>query len=163
MAFIGRIPTIICLFFDSLNKSILHAAIGLLSRREHSVKELSQKLKTKSFDVDEIKPVIEFLLENDYLSNIRYAESLIRNKVSRGYGWQHIRQELKHKGVSSEIYNPVLAEQDIDWYQQAINAYQKKFGSSEIDDQKDKAKRLRFLQYRGFSIDECLAALKLDY
>lgn len=135
----------------------------MLSRREHSVKELSQKLSTKSFEQDDITPVIAFLLENDYLSNIRFAESLIRNKVSRGYGWQYIRQALKQKGVSSDIYKPVLAEQDVDWYQQASAVYQKKYGDSEIKDQKDKAKRLRFLQYRGFSIEECLAALKLDY
>lgn len=135
----------------------------MLSRREHSVKELSQKLSTKSFEQDDITPVIAFLLENDYLSNIRFAESLIRNKVSRGYGWQYIRQALKQKGVSSDIYKPVLAEQDVDWYQQANAVYQKKYGDSEIKDQKDKAKRLRFLQYRGFSIEECLAALKLDY
>lgn len=146
-----------------MNKSILHAAIRLLSRREHSVKELRQKLLTKSFEPEEITPVIEFLLDNDYVSNIRFAESVIRNKISRGYGWQHIQQELKHKGVSQEIYGAVLAEQEVDWYLQAELAYQKKYGDTAAEDAKDKAKRLRFLQYRGYSIDECLSALKVEY
>ncbi|NMP32205.1 regulatory protein RecX [Thalassotalea sp. M1531] len=146
-----------------MNKEILHSAIGLLSRREHSEKELTQKLKVKQHPLDEIAPVIDYLVENNYLSNIRFAESVIRNKVNRGYGWQYIKQALKSKGIKREIYLAVLEEQSIDWYQQAQEAYQKRFGSSEILDQKDKAKRLRFLQYRGYSIDECMAALNTDY
>ncbi|WP_448211458.1 regulatory protein RecX [Colwellia sp. MEBiC06753] len=142
-----------------MNKDVLHRAIDLLSRREHSIKELSQKLQSKLFDQSDIEPVIEFLIDNDYLSNSRFAESVIRNKVSRGYGWQAIRQELKQKGVDSDIYTIALNELNVDWHLQAELAYQKRFGDSEIQDQKDKAKRLRFLQYRGFSIDECLAVL----
>ena len=146
-----------------MNKDVLHSAIGLLSRREHSEKELAQKLKSREFPVEDIPPVIDFLIENNYLSNIRFAESVIRNKVGRGYGWQAIRQELKLKGIGSDIYHPVLAEQEIDWYVQAEQAYQKRFGGKTIEDQKDKAKRLRFLQYRGFSFDESMAALNSDY
>ena len=142
-----------------MNKEVLHAAIGLLARREHSAKELTQKLIKRSFISEDIQPVITFLSDENYLSNIRFAESVIRNKVGRGYGLNAIRQELNLKGVSSDIYTSVLAEQSLDWYELAAQAYQKKFGASPIQDQKDKAKRLRFLQYRGFSIDECLAAL----
>ncbi|MFD2164838.1 regulatory protein RecX [Thalassotalea euphylliae] len=146
-----------------MNKEILHSAIGLLSRREHSEKELLQKLTVRSFDRDDVKVVIAFLIENNYLSNIRYAESMIRNKVSRGYGWQRIRQDLAQKGVHKDIYQPVLTELGVDWYEQAQQAYEKRFGGTSIADQKDKAKRLRFLQYRGFSIDECMAALNPEY
>lgn len=145
-----------------MNKDVLHSAIGLLSRREHSTKELTQKLSKKAYSSDDIKQVIAFLLDEDYLSNIRFAESVIRNKVSRGYGWNAIRQELKLKGVNSEIYTGVLDELKVDWYTQAEQAYQKRFGNAPIEDQKDKAKRLRFLQYRGFSMDECLTALNAN-
>ena len=43
---------------------------------------------------------------------------------------------------------------EIDWYLQAELAYNKRFGTRYIKDQKDKAKRMRFLQYRGFTMDE---------
>ncbi|REL25701.1 regulatory protein RecX [Thalassotalea euphylliae] len=145
-----------------MNKDVLHSAIGLLSRREHSTKELTQKLSKKAYSSDDIKQVIAFLLDEGYLSNIRFAESVIRNKVSRGYGWNAIRQELKLKGVNSDIYTGVLDELKVDWYTQAEQAYQKRFGHAPIEDQKDKAKRLRFLQYRGFSMDECLTALNAN-
>jgi len=146
-----------------LNKEILHSAIRLLSRREHSVNELTQKLLVKQFEADEVAQIVEYLVQNNYLSNIRFTESVIRNKVARGYGWQFIKQELKQKGIASDVYLPVLEEQTIDWYLQASLAYNKRFGTNEIKDQKDKAKRLRFLQYRGYSVDECLAALNTDY
>jgi len=47
--------------------------------------------------------------------------------------------------------------QEIDWYIQAELAYNKRFDSSIVVDKKDKAKRVRFLQYRGFSTDEIMS------
>ena len=148
-----------------MNKEILHSAIGLLSRREHSILELKQKLSAKATDDVEsqvIDEVIEYLIENDYVSNERYAESVIRNKISRGYGWQYIKQALKQNGIDSYIANQALEEQEVDWYVQAELAYQKRFGDMAITDQKDKAKRIRFMQYRGFSFDEIAWLLKTE-
>ncbi len=145
-----------------MNKDALHSAINLLSRREHSQKELIQKLLVREFHQDDLAEVIEHLLAKNYLSDERYAESVIRNRVSRGYGWRFIKSELNQKGVNSSIISAALQEQDIDWYLQAELAYAKKFGERIINDQKDKAKRIRFLQYRGFSHDEINAALSTN-
>lgn len=149
-------------YFDFLNKEALHSAIHLLSRREHSQKELIQKLLTREFQQDDLTEVIEHLLAKNYLSDERYAESMIRNRVNRGYGWRFIKNELGHKGVNSSTISAALQEQDIDWYVQAELAYAKKFGERVIKDQKDKAKRIRFLQYRGFSHDEINAVLSTN-
>ena len=143
----------------------MHSAIGLLSRREHSIVELKQKLSAKVKDDIEpqaIDDIIEYLLVNDYLSNERYAESVIRNRISRGYGWQYIKQALKQKGIDSYTASQALNEQEVDWYLQAELTYSKRFGDDEITDPKDKAKRIRFMQYRGFSFDEISALLKTN-
>jgi len=142
-----------------LNKEIVHCAINLLSRREHSIKELIQKLNKRTFELDEIEPVIEFLLDENYLSEQRFADAVFRYRVGRGYGWRYIKNELKQKGITSDIYNHLNSEQAIDWYQQAELVYEKRFGLTEIEDIKDKAKRSRFLQYRGFSSDEIMTVL----
>jgi len=142
-----------------LNKRILHSAIGLLSRREHSAKEITQKLLLRKFDLDEIPPVIEFLIEQNYLSHDRFAESIFRTRVNRGYGWLFIENELNKKGVSSSIIMQLKNNQQIDWYLQAELAYNKRFGTAAIIDQKDKAKRVRFLQSRGFTTDEIFSIL----
>lgn len=143
-----------------MNTDILHSAINYLSRREHSADELVDKLRGKEFSLSDIAPVIDHLQQKNYQSDQRYAECIIRNRVSKGYGWQYIKQALKQKGVCENIINQEHKNQQIDWYLQAELAYNKRFGDSEIKDKKDKAKRLRFMQSRGFSFDEILALIK---
>jgi len=144
----------------SLNKAILHCAVDLLSRREHSYKEIMQKLKLREHDEDEIIPVLEYLITKDYLSEERFAECLFRTRMNKGYGWRSIKSELSQKGVCSSIIVELNKNQQIDWYLQAELAYNKRFGESDIKDQKDKAKRIRFMQYRGFSSDEIMPLIK---
>lgn len=146
-----------------MNKQILHQSIALLARREHSLKELQQKLRTKGHEKEDIEPVLAFLEAENYQSDVRAAESIFRNRVSRGYGWRYIEQELTQKGITAIITRTVKAEQEVDWYQLAADSYLKKYGNKGIADQKDKAKRMRFLQSRGFSFDEINTVLKTDY
>lgn len=142
-----------------MNKDILHQAIGLLSRREHSIKELNQKLVQREHQHSDIEPVLQFLIAENYQSDIRAADCFFRNRVSRGYGWLYIKNELKQKGIANDIIHALYQEQHIDWYIQVQATYEKKFADMPIIDQKDKAKRFRFLQYRGFSLDEIFSVL----
>jgi regulatory protein len=139
-------------------QTALHCGVGLLSRREHSEFELKQKLISREFPCDEIDLAIERLVEKDYLSDTRFAQSTCRHRVSRGYGWRYIANELKQKGVCSTIIQQLQKNCEIDWYLQAELAYNKRFGESRVRDpqitQKEQAKIIRFLQYRGFSADE---------
>mgnify|MGYP000559479713 FL=1 len=77
----------------SQKQTALHCGVGLLSRREHSEFELRQKLSSREFDSDEIDIAIERLLEKDYLSDTRFAQSTCRHRVNRGYGWRYIYSE----------------------------------------------------------------------
>ncbi|WP_206483813.1 regulatory protein RecX [Thalassotalea sp. G2M2-11] len=147
---------------EGLNKALLHKAIDLLSRREHSIVELTNKLRQREYQADDIDTVISFLLDNDYLSEQRFAESVFRSRINKGYGRRYIETELQQKGVNSSIIALAEEQTDIDWYHQARQSYLKKFNGSDIKDQKDKAKRIRFLQYRGFSTDEIFSVLNLD-
>jgi len=164
-----------------MKKEILHRAVDLLSRREHSHKELHQKLIKKDFDSVDIYPVLDYLIEKDYLSDERFAESIFRVRVDRGFGWLSIKNELSQKGVCSTIINELNKNDEIDWYLQAELAYNKRFNTpldeyfnfkeSQSHSSKDKAyqlavkekaKRMRFLQYRGFSPDQIITVLNLD-
>lgn len=142
-----------------MNKEILHRSISLLASREHSEKELVDKLKLKKYQFDEISPVVAYLQENNYQCDSRFAESYCRTRVNKGYGWQYIKQALVQKGVSHAIIADIKLNDDTDWYQQAELVYEKKFGYREIADQKDKAKRVRFLQSRGFSTDQIMTVI----
>ena len=144
-------------------QTALHCGVGLLSRREHSESELRQKLNRREFPADEIDIAIERLLEKNYLSDTRFAQSTCRYRASRGYGWRYIANELKQKGVCSTIVQQIHKNCEIDWYLQAELAYNKRFGESRVEysqiTQKEQAKKIRFLQYRGFSTDEIFAVM----
>ena len=162
-----------------MKKEILHRAVDLLSRREHSQKELYQKLVKKDFSADDIPAVLAYLIEKDYLSDQRFAESILRVRVDRGFGWLYIKNELKQKGVCLTIINQLDKNDEIDWYLQAELAYNKRFSTPLVDyvvdddepishlsknkayqaASKEKAKRMRFLQYRGFSSDQIITVL----
>ncbi len=146
-----------------MKKNALHCAVGLLARREHSRIEIQQKLKQREFLQADIDMAIETLLAKKYLSDERFAESRCRYQSKRGYGWLYIANELKQKGVCASIIQKLRESCEIDWYLQAELAYNKRFGELGEKDpqarQKEKAKRIRFLQYRGFSTDEIFALI----
>ena len=106
-----------------------------------------------------------------YLTDERYAANRYRYQETPGYGWLYIADELKQKGVCATIIQKLRESCEIDWYLQAELAYNKRFGDKcAVDDnsenqldrkaaQKDKAKKIRFLPYRGYSSDEIFAVL----
>lgn len=146
-------------------QTALHCGVGLLARREHSEFELRKKLKVREFEDIDIEAAIERLLEKNYLSDSRFATSTCRYRANRGYGWRYIENELKQKGVCSRIIQELRNNCEIDWYLQAELAYNKRFGERQIkepkDAQKEQAKKIRFLQYRGFSHDEIFAIVSI--
>ena len=155
-----------------MKQTALHCAVGLLARRELSETELIQKLMLREFPQADIDAAISIMLEKNYLSNERFASSRCRYQANRGYGWNHIANELKQKGVCITIIQHLRESCEIDWYLQAEIAYNKRFGIKNIivsnDDevldkkatQKEQAKKIRFLQYRGFSSDEIFAVIE---
>lgn len=127
-------------------------ALELLSRREHSVYELKQKLKIKINDlqIDELDEVIEKLKNQNLLSDQRFALAVIKQKSSQGYGPKFIELYLKNKFVSSNDYD--IYEQNIDWIEICVNQIAKKIRSSSVS-LKEKEKISRFLSNRGFNYE----------
>ena len=137
------------------------AAMDLLARREHSSQELSQKLQKRWRDrtvaCDDVESVLQKLALEGLLSDERYASARALQLAGRGYGPTRIREELRQQGVDHHIEKAlaqVCAESN-DWLAHAAAVYAKKYqGMPIVGDfsgrQKEKAKRLRFLQYRGF-------------
>jgi regulatory protein len=142
-----------------MKQTAMQTAVRYLSQREHSSQQIRYKLQQKQFDSNDIEQVITTLTAKGYLSDQRFADSLFRHRVTKGYGWRYIAQELHHHGVSQSLIIELQQKCEIDWYKQAELAYNKRFGETPIVDRKDKAKRLRFLQMRGFSTDEIYHAI----
>ena len=134
-----------------VNKAIAYAS-RLLGSREYSPKVMLDKILDKGYERAEASQAIDFLIENNWLSELRFAESFVRGKVARGQGLSRIRYELQQKGVSSQLCEKVLEEQDIQWQQVCDRVTKKKLNAASIcNDLKGRQKLERFLRYRGFS------------
>jgi regulatory protein len=127
------------------------AAMNLLARREHSVRELRTKLKRRFTDNDKIDEQLALLIAERLQSDVRFAQSYTRQRISRGYGPNRLREELRERGVSEEDVAAAMDEMEVDWCAVATEVMRKKFGLRDAMDLKEKARRARFMQYRGFA------------
>ncbi|MEC7271463.1 MAG: regulatory protein RecX [Pseudomonadota bacterium] len=137
---------------DLWNKSL-----DILSRREHSVSELRNKLIRFNPDPNDLKDVIERLITSNFLDDKRFASAFIRSKAESGYGPNYISQYLAKKGIPSDKYD--IYSLEIDWEDKCLTQFNKKRRNKEINF-KEKEKILRFLAYRGFSYEIIKNALK---
>ncbi|MHC9510709.1 recombination regulator RecX [Kangiella sp. M94] len=128
-------------------------AMDLLARREHSRRELLDKLKVRGFEGEEVEAYLDRLAERNLQSDQRFAKSFLRVRVETGYGPLRIQQELKKKGIDEHQISLLFEEMDIDWYKTALSIWQKKYNQLPGNDLKLKAKQARFMQYRGFDFD----------
>jgi regulatory protein len=126
------------------------AAMNLLARREHSVRELRNKLKRRFPDHSMIDEQIARLTGQNLQSNLRFAECYARERIGRGYGPVRVREELRERGASALDVAAAMKELQVDWFVVASEVLLKKFGALAPSDIKEKARRARFMQYRGF-------------
>lgn len=137
-------------------------AMDFLARREHSRDELLQKLQKSGFDENVALDAIEELAKEGLQSDRRFVESFVQSRIRQGKGPMRIRADLSQRGVRDPVIHEALSEADADWSALAIEVRRKKFGDDEPVDLKDKARQMRFLQYRGFESDQVRAALDAD-
>lgn len=83
-------------------------ALDLLSRRDHSEKELIQKLRLKGAVVTELPDLLDFLKARGFLDDRRFAETFVRFRSAKPWGRNRYRQELLTRGVDSDIVAAVL-------------------------------------------------------
>ena len=135
-------------------KELRHKEIELLARREHSHKELHQKLLVRGFEHDEIDVCLEKLIAEDLLSNERFAEAYVRMRSRNGFGPIRIGQELAQRGIDESLAQALLCDGEIDWCVIAADVDQKKFTFLETSTMVQWAKRVKFLTYRGFEHEQ---------
>lgn len=130
--------------------SAYNKALGLLARREHSRRELRQKLDRSGYEGDEARAALDRLGEQHYQDDDRFAEALIRNRSAQGYGPMRLRAELKSHGVPDVRIRSLLDAAGIDWTDSAAAQLRRRYGSTAITDPAERARRAQFLLRRGF-------------
>jgi len=119
-----------------------------LVRREHSRSELARKLAPFTPSPEALEQLLDALAANRQLSDERYAELRAR-QLARKYGAARIQLELKAKGVAQELLERAGREGEL---QRAASILQRKYRTA-ANSREERARRMRFLQQRGFSHD----------
>lgn len=125
-------------------------ALGLLARREHSRRELKQKLERGGFARDESAVALERLGDQGYQDDDRFAASLFRSRAGQGYGPARIRAELRSQGVSDATIRELMENTEIDWHDLAASQLRRRYGGPSADPA-ERARRAQFLLRRGFA------------
>lgn len=132
-------------------------ALRFLARREHSRAELSRKLAPHAESAEALLFLLDDLEKRRQLSDQRYAE--VRSHwMARKYGAAKIRQDLKAKGVAEEVVARVSSEGELERARAILARKYRDVAST----REEKARRMRFLQGRGFSYDTIRSALSVD-
>jgi len=129
--------------------SLKARAIGFLSRREHSRAELARKLAPHAESAEEVEQLLDALERENWLSNARFADSLMHRRAAR-YGAARVMQEAKTHQLGGEQLRDLkerLADTEL---ARARAVWQKRFGVAP-DTPEAKAKQIRFMMARGFS------------
>lgn len=127
-------------------------ALGLLSRREHSERELRRKLDRTGYTGDEAAQALQRLQEQAFQSDERFADLLVRSRVSQGQGPRRILAELRTHGIVDTEAREALEREGTDWLVLARQVYRRRFGTaaSAADDRRESTRRAAFLLRRGF-------------
>ncbi len=132
-------------------------ALRLLARREHSVKELGQKL-SRGADVDAsvVRSVIDELASKELLSDLRYASAYALDAVRlKPRARRQVVSELVDKGVpartAAQAVDEVLLDENVDDGDLARRVAERYL--PRLQDKPDAAQWRRlagYLQRRGF-------------
>ncbi len=141
-------------------KEIRENCLRLLVRREHSQRELLDKLAIKGIERRATQVIIDQLIDEGWQSDDRFAESYARYRIRKGFGPVKITYELKQKGISDFDLDPVVLDVADSWFDLLTQVYHKKYADNGELSQKERLKRSRFLQQRGFSHEMINIVLK---
>ncbi|MGH8689058.1 MAG: recombination regulator RecX [Burkholderiales bacterium] len=132
-------------------------ALRLLARREHSREELRRKLASRVEAAEMLNAVLDSLESKKQLSDERFSSERA-HILSRKYGAARIRQDLKARGIGAELVAAVSAEGDT---ARAAAILARKYRAPATTP-KERARRMRFLQSRGFSHESIRKVLSSD-
>lgn len=145
------------------HRTPIQRALGLLVRREHSRRELIDKLATRGLERDEAEAAVDRLAEQGWQDDGRFAEQLVRSRAGTGYGPIRIRAELAMHGLDGEAVEAAMATFDGDWCELARALVERRHGGGEaLRDLATRRKAADMLARRGFAGDQIRAATRFD-
>lgn len=144
----------------SCPKEARKKAMDFLARREYGQAELIKKLADKGYSRGVAEEAILTLTAEGLQDDQRFAMNFVQSRVNQGKGPVRIRLELGQCGIGDAAIERALEGSATDWNALAKDAKRKKFGRGLAVDFSEKARQMRFLQYRGFEPDQIQSAVE---
>lgn len=144
---------------DKINyRKAFNKCADLLSRRDHSIKELRDKL-LRTVDEVSADKAIEKYIEMGYLDDEKFAKALARHLYDvKNYSDSHVKQELFKRGISSETINEIVENTENDPIQSVKTIINKKYiNKLNIDGGREKV--IAAMMRKGFSYSDIKSAL----
>lgn len=138
--------------------SLKARAIALLARREYSVVELRRRLAPHAESEDQLTALVDVLQREGYLSQARFAASLVRRRGER-YGTARVVQELKAHQLPADVLEIETAALRATELERCRQAWKKRFDALP-QNLEERARQTRFLLARGFSSSAVRTVLK---
>jgi regulatory protein len=136
--------------------------LSWLARREYGRAELMSKLVQRGCEDETASGIVTALAAEGLVSDERFVEALLHVRRVRGYGPLYIRRELEEKGIDRSTIERWLDVSSRDWVEDVKRVNKKKFGGKQPASLAERAKQMRFLQYRGFTHEQIRQALGSD-
>ncbi|MGN6650360.1 recombination regulator RecX [Trinickia sp.] len=141
-------------------RSLKMRAIDYLSRREYSRAELIRKLAPFVEEGDALEPLLDALEREGWLSEARFAESVMNRRSAR-MGTTRIVNELRQHKLDDTLIESVGSKLRETERARAQAVWRKKFGQLP-QSPAERMKQVRFLAMRGFSHATIAQILKGD-
>lgn len=140
------------------SRRAFNKATDLLSRRDHSERELLLKLRQRGFK-EEAEEAVEKLKYYGYIDDRRFVENYVKELIRvKHYGKRRISDELYRKGIDREIISEILENTEFD-ENEIVSLIEKKYYRY-LSDEKGIKKTVSALMRMGYSYGEIKEALK---
>jgi regulatory protein len=121
--------------------------------QERCVKDVKDKLKTFDISEEEKTKILDYLLDNRFVNDDRFAKAFVRGKVNQsGWGVNKIRFHLIQKGIDKDIIDEALGQTDNEVYRQRlIDILKTKSKTIKADSDFEKKRKLAaYAMQKGF-------------
>jgi regulatory protein len=141
-------------------KKALARAFKLLSLRDHSRRELSDKLLRKGFSISVAENVIRDLEDRGFLNDMDFGKDFVRHcQVVRNLGPRAIRAELYKRGITGESVDEVLDEYSGEIEKEKLLAIVRR----KFENGYTREKVYNYLRRKGYFSDIIFSAIKEVY
>lgn len=134
-------------------------ALWLISYRDHSEKELVEKIRRTSSD-EAAQAAVARMNELGLVNDESYARRLFRELTqgSKHLSIRAARYKLMEKGISRELIDLIAEENPVDEYEQVKIILSKKYNDF-ADDEKLRKRAISALQRKGFDWETIKSAM----